>query len=147
MATTRERSRFLTASVIVYLPVSPILVRTVVYLACVLAIVACIAIGLGTWYGRGASAESGTISEVKETTIKPSPSDDTDFSVGTAPWENLHLPCYTVPRHYELTLYPDFYGQSSTFYGNVTIEIDVKQATYHLLVHIKDLTVNGMAHY
>lgn len=56
---------------------------------------------------------------------------------------NLHLPKYTVPIHYDLTLYPDFYGDNSEFYGNVTIEIDVKQATQYLMVHIKYLDCKG----
>ena len=46
--------------------------------------------------------------------------------------------------HYDLTLYPNFYGDAAEFYGNVTIEIDVKQATRYLLVHIKRLNTKGM---
>lgn len=92
----------------------------------------CTVVGIACWFGKPNTNEHST-----NTTTKP-------FLPGTAPWENLYLPSYTVPKHYDLTLHPDFYEDNAKFYGNVTIEIDVKQATWHLLVHIKKLDVEGM---
>lgn len=106
---------------------------------CVFFVITCVVIGLGCWYGRGAQIE-----ECSQDSGHASAHDDQeDFLPDTAPWENLRLPSYTVPVHYDLRLYPDFYGENAEFYGNVTIEIDIKQATRYLLVHIKKLNVKG----
>lgn len=109
----------------------------------------CSVVGIACWFGRGptvasADADGSNAGGVKEITTSTPASPVTDFLPETAPWLNLHLPSYTVPRHYDLTLYPDFYGSNEMFYGNVTIEIDIKQATWYLLVHIKELQVQGV---
>lgn len=101
---------------------------------CLVAVVVCVVIGVSTWYGRGALVPPADKSSVVE---------PRDFLPGTEPWKNLHLPSYTIPRHYDLTLYPDFYGSNDQFYGNITMEIDIKQATYYLLVHYKYLNMKG----
>lgn len=109
--------------------------RTKLIVLCVSGAVICSVVGIACWFGRVPGSTSSNASK--------STQNREDFLPGTAPWLNLHLPAYTVPRHYDLVLYPDFYGTNSVFYGNVTIEIDIKQATWYLLVHIKDLNVKG----
>ncbi|KAF6020004.1 hypothetical protein EB796_021664 [Bugula neritina] len=107
--------------------------KTKLIVLCVSGAVICSVVGIACWFGRVPGSTSSNASK--------STQNREDFLPGTAPWLNLHLPAYTVPRHYDLVLYPDFYGTNSVFYGNVTIEIDIKQATWYLLVHIKDLNV------
>ncbi|XP_067944536.1 glutamyl aminopeptidase-like [Watersipora subatra] len=98
----------------------------------------CVGVGLGCWYGKPSGGTSNQSKQTEQTTSLV-PSDEDDFPPGTAPWLNLHLPSYTVPKHYDLTLYPNFYESNERFEGNVTIEIEVRQAAWHLLVHIKRL--------
>ena len=70
-------------------------------------------------------------------------SSTTDETTGnnTEPWKNLRLPRYIVPIHYDLTLYPDFYGNNGWFYGNETIEIEVRDDTKFLLIHYKYMSI------
>lgn len=107
-------------------------------------------VGIACWFGRGPPASdtsgvSGQSGTPVPTSPPPAPSSTTGtgFLPGTEPWLNLYLPKSTIPIHYDLTLYPDFYGDNAEFYGNVTIEIDVTQASRHLLVHIKRLDCKG----
>lgn len=107
-------------------------------------VVCCVAIGLGCWFGSGAAINTPVNQGSDAGQIKPpKPESEDDFLPGTAPWENLRLPLYTVPQHYDLTLYPDFYEENSWFYGNVTIEVDILQNTQHLMVHIKQMNCTG----
>ena len=57
------------------------------------------------------------------------------------PWRNLRLPNYIVPIHYDITLYPDFYDDHGWFYGNETVEIEVKQTTNVILIHTNFLNI------
>lgn len=59
----------------------------------------------------------------------------------TEPWKNLRLPRYIVPLHYDLTLYPDFYGDNGWFYGNVTVEIKINKDTDYVLIHFNYLNI------
>ena len=56
-------------------------------------------------------------------------------------WENLRLPSYIVPIHYDITLYPDFYESNGWFYGNETVEIDIQQTTNVILIHTNFLNI------
>ena len=116
---------------------------------CIAGAIAIAVVGVACWYGRGNSTQAASSDGTGDT---GNPSGQAggrsdDFLPGTAPWTNLYLPKYTIPIHYDLTLYPDFYGDHAEFYGNVTIEIDVKQATQYLLVHIKYLNCKGKWYY
>ncbi|XP_076074224.1 glutamyl aminopeptidase-like [Mytilus galloprovincialis] len=66
------------------------------------------------------------------TTVVPTPV--TTLSL-TEPWKNLRLSRDVLPIHYDITLYPDFYGNQSSFYGNETIEIMVHRTTSYILIH------------
>ena len=57
------------------------------------------------------------------------------------PWKELRLPRTVIPVHYEITLYPDFYDNNAWFYGNETVEIDVRQPTRHVMIHVNYLNI------
>ena len=59
------------------------------------------------------------------------------------PWKELRLPRSVIPMHYEITLYPDFYGNNAWFYGNETVNIDIIEATRHIMIHINYLNITG----
>jgi len=62
------------------------------------------------------------------------------------PWLSTRLPRHTVPLHYDLTLFPDFYHphqNDARFYGNVSILINVtRNPTRYLVVHANRLTIH-----
>jgi hypothetical protein len=56
------------------------------------------------------------------------------------PWEqDYRLPADTDPIHYDIFLHPDL--NNSTFTGRVTIQINVKNPRYFLLVNTKHLDI------
>ncbi|XP_064627887.1 glutamyl aminopeptidase-like [Lineus longissimus] len=58
------------------------------------------------------------------------------------PWKELRLPRHILPKHYDLTLHPDFYDKySTTFSGSVTIDLEITKDAPVILIHIKDLTI------
>ena len=57
------------------------------------------------------------------------------------PWKDLRLPRSVIPVHYDIMLYPDFYGDNAWFYGNETIEIDIREPANHILVHVNYLNI------
>ena len=79
--------------------------------------------------------EQTTVSPGKTTTKEPDTFED-------GPWKTLRLPIDKYyPVHYELTLFPDFYGNEDTFYGNVSIEIELMQNTNIIMVHVLYLDI------
>ncbi|CAH1784451.1 unnamed protein product [Owenia fusiformis] len=56
-------------------------------------------------------------------------------------WCNMRLPDYLVPIHYNLTQFPHFEHNESSFDGNVSVSIQVKQDTKILLIHINYLEI------
>lgn len=59
----------------------------------------------------------------------------------TEPWKNLRLPHHVKPIHYDITLYPDFYENNGWFYGNETVELEVKQPARYILIHANFLNI------
>ena len=57
------------------------------------------------------------------------------------PWQNPFLPNYTIPVHYNLSFYPDFYFNGSTFTGTADIVINITKNTPHLIVHYKQMNI------
>ncbi|XP_013411098.1 glutamyl aminopeptidase [Lingula anatina] len=108
-------------------------------------------VGLLTWYLRDCASE--VASPVQEArTGSPAVPHSTDRTTGAStaspwpssePWRNLRLPPHIIPTHYDITLYPDFYGNHSTFYGNVSVELNITEETRHILIHIKYLDVTA----
>ena len=82
-------------------------------------------------------SESGTkpTEAVPETTKSPTTISETE------PWKNLRLPTSVVPVHYDITLYPNFYGDNGWFYGNETVELSIKQSTKYILIHANFLNI------
>ena len=86
---------------------------------------------------------SGTQSSTGSTTETTSPPGTTPDSFEDGPWKILRLPRTVLPVHYDIILYPDFYGDSAWFYGNETIEIDINGETKHILIHINFLNITN----
>ena len=86
---------------------------------------------------------SGTQSSSGSTTETTSPPGTTPDSFEDGPWKILRLPRTVLPVHYDIILYPDFYGDSAWFYGNETIEIDISGETKHILIHINFLNITN----
>lgn len=86
--------------------------------------------GLGQGSPIVGDGETTTVSGQSTTVI---PADE--------PWRNLRLPNYIVPIHYDITLYPDFYDDHGWFYGNETVEIEIKQTTNVILIHTNFLNI------
>lgn len=59
------------------------------------------------------------------------------------PWLDHRLPWYTLPLHYDLRLFPDFYDNHTHFYGNVTVVINITKDTHHLLLHHKKMNITS----
>ena len=57
------------------------------------------------------------------------------------PWQDPFLPTYTIPVHYNLSFYPDFYFNGSTFAGTADIVINITKNTPFLIVHCKLLNI------
>ena len=57
------------------------------------------------------------------------------------PWQDPFLSTYTIPVHYNLSFYPDFYFNGSTFAGTADIVINITKDTPFLIVHYKKLNI------
>lgn len=87
---------------------------------------------------RGGSTEAQPPT-ITTTTRAPTPEE-----IAAKPWLSLRLPDYQVPLHYDIALYPDFYDDHGTFYGNETVDVEVKQKTKFLLIHVYRLTIHDV---
>ncbi|XP_064595580.1 glutamyl aminopeptidase-like [Liolophura sinensis] len=76
----------------------------------------------------------------RESTTEATPSSSTGPIPGK-PWTYLRLPTFIRPLHYDLTLYPDFYEDHGWFYGNETIEIEIRQDTRFILIHYNQMNM------
>ena len=77
----------------------------------------------------GATAKPGN---TDPTTKRPY----TQQEIQESPWLSLRMLRDVLPVHYDITIYPDFYGDHGTFYGNETIELSVQRPTRHILIHV-----------
>ncbi|KAL8604515.1 hypothetical protein ACOMHN_015799 [Nucella lapillus] len=131
--------------------------KRLIYILAFLFIAIPIIVGVVVWHltdkanhstgdgdGRRSSQQTGdgggrtTLPDSTPTTHTPSPEE-----IAAKPWLSLRLPSYQTPIHYDITLYPDFYDDHGTFYGNETVEIAISKATKFLLVHTYKLTVEA----
>ena len=60
-------------------------------------------------------------------------------TVGPEPWYQVRLPDNVLPVHYDLYLHPNL--TTDTFQGNVSILVEVTEATQYVLVHINEMTI------
>ena len=58
------------------------------------------------------------------------------------PWQDPFLPNYTIPVHYNLSFYPDFYFNGSTFNGTADVVINITQNTPYIIVHYKQMNIS-----
>lgn len=129
--------------------------RRIIYFLVFLAIVLPVITGILVWQllpkcddsndsngeKSGANANTGN----QQTTVRPTPESTTAADLfEDGPWKTLRLPTDKYfPIHYQLTLFPDFYDNEETFYGNVSIEIDVIQKTSIIMVHVLYLNISS----
>ena len=59
------------------------------------------------------------------------------------PWQDGFLPEHTIPLHYNLSLFPDFYYDGNTYTGKVDIDILVTKATQYLILHYKMMNITS----
>lgn len=104
--------------------------------------------GVLGWYFTDSSCKDAAADGNQEavTASKPTYSMVPTTSVQTTldpaePWKNLRLPSHIVPIHYDITLYPNFYEDNGWFYGNETVELDIKQSTRYILIHANFLNI------
>ncbi|MBN3288041.1 AMPE aminopeptidase, partial [Polyodon spathula] len=114
-----------------------------VAIICAVVVVAAIAVGLGVGLSK---SESSKAPEEPSSTPKPTSSPDPPVDRGpcipsnnNGAWNNFRLPDYVIPVHYELELKPDL--DNDIYIGSTTITINIKQATKHLWLHIRETFV------
>lgn len=56
--------------------------------------------------------------------------------------EAVRLPRDVMPIHYDITMYPDFYGDGKRFYGNETIELEVRKPTRFVKLNVHSTYIN-----
>lgn len=126
--------------------------KRICYVLTFLAIVLPVVTGVVVWHLTQSSCESSdggsgadggsqdsqvggtTCPTVPAVTSPPAEATTTVISEDE-PWKNLRLPKYVIPIHYDITLYPNFYGDNGWFYGNETAELNVTQPTKVILIH------------
>lgn len=69
-------------------------------------------------------------------TSSPASTTPTPEEVASKPWLGLRLPTSQTPLHYDIVLYPDFYDDHSTFYGNETVDVEIARDTRYVLIHV-----------
>lgn len=94
----------------------------------------------GTQAGQVGGTTSGCPTQPEMTTV-PATEQTTQVVSDDEPWKNLRLPKYVIPIHYDITLYPDFYGDHGWFYGNETAELNVTKATKVFLIHTNYMNI------
>ncbi|KAK7003237.1 hypothetical protein BgiMline_004674 [Biomphalaria glabrata] len=66
----------------------------------------------------------------------------TQEELKSQPWLSLRLSPQVVPVHYNITLFPDFYGDHDSFSGNETIEVNITTPTRHIIFHMASNYMN-----
>ncbi|KAK3089030.1 hypothetical protein FSP39_000261 [Pinctada imbricata] len=125
--------------------------KRVVYACVILMLALPVLVGVLVWYftkndcdaklnnnppSAAAAANTGGKLSTKlpeVTTRKPSADE---------PWLYPRLTRDVLPSHYDITLYPNFYGDNGVFEGNETVELDVKKDTRFVLIHINFLDIS-----
>ena len=122
--------------------------KRVLHVLVFLVIVLPVVVGVVVWYitENACSDTSGNVSGTQapsvDGTTTPRPTAVTSApSIVEEPWKNLRLSGDVIPIHYDITLYPDFYGDHGWFYGNETAELEVKRPTKHILIHTNYMNV------
>ncbi|GFR93964.1 protease m1 zinc metalloprotease [Elysia marginata] len=88
--------------------------------------------------GKGIKVDGGDSRSEQPSTERP----PTEEELREKPWLSLRMPRDVLPVHYDITMYPDFYGSGTQFYGNETIELEVRKSTRFVLIHIHSTYVN-----
>ncbi|XP_041118439.1 glutamyl aminopeptidase-like [Polyodon spathula] len=114
-----------------------------VAIICAVVVVAALAVGLGVGLSK---SEASKAPEEPPSTPKPTSGPDRPVDRGPCTssnsdgvWNNFRLPDYVIPVHYDLELAPNL--DNDIYIGSTTITINIKQATKHLWLHIRETFV------
>ncbi|XP_060595216.1 glutamyl aminopeptidase-like [Ruditapes philippinarum] len=103
--------------------------------------------GVVVWYLTDSACDPSSdgdnqpVSGTKSTESVPTTTKSPTSISESEPWKNLRLPATVVPVHYDITLYPNFYGDNGWFYGNETVELNITESTTHILIHANFLNI------
>ena len=128
------------------------------YFLVLLVIVLPVATGVVVWHltqsacdkGAGSNPDGGNeASQIDGSTAcptmpgasTPTTNPTTTEASESEPWKDLRLPHNVMPIHYDITLYPDFYGDHGWFYGNETAELNVLTPTKVILIHANTMNI------
>ena len=124
------------------------------YFLVVLVIVLPVVVGVLVWHFTKAACSDKVTENGPSDTLPASGDEDTKTSTqevptqttqkvdpDTEPWKTLRLPSHIKPLHYDITLYPDFYGSNGWFYGNETVELNITSHTRIILIHANFLNI------
>lgn len=120
--------------------------KRILYMLVALLVVLLVLTGLLIWKFTQKCDEDHSNTAHLEMTTQPTdqpstPAWTTAVPFEDGPWKDLRLPRSVIPVHYDIMLYPDFYGDKGWFYGNETIEIDIREPANHILVHVNYLNI------
>ncbi|MGH0177238.1 UNVERIFIED_CONTAM: hypothetical protein FKN15_074914 [Acipenser sinensis] len=117
-----------------------------VAIICAVVVVAALAVGLGVGLSK---SESSKAPEELPSTPKPTSGPEPPVDRGPCTpsnragvWNNFRLPDYVIPVHYDLELVPNL--NNDIYTGSTTISINIKQATKHLWLHIRETFVTAI---
>ncbi|RUS89810.1 hypothetical protein EGW08_002422 [Elysia chlorotica] len=88
--------------------------------------------------GGGIGGDAGDSGSGGSSTQQPL----TEEELREKPWLSLRMSRDVMPIHYDITMFPDFYGNGTLFYGNETVELEVRRSTRFILIHIHSTYVN-----
>ncbi|RXM99098.1 Glutamyl aminopeptidase [Acipenser ruthenus] len=117
-----------------------------VAIICAVVVVATLAVGLGVGLSKSESSKAP-----EEPPSTPKPTSGLEPPVDRGPctpsnragaWNNFRLPDYVIPVHYDLELAPNL--DTDIYTGSTTISINIKQATKHLWLHIRETFVTAI---
>uniref|UniRef100_A0A0B7BBW7 Aminopeptidase n=1 Tax=Arion vulgaris TaxID=1028688 RepID=A0A0B7BBW7_9EUPU len=121
----------------------PLVIITLVFIVIV------VIVGAVTWKitKDAYNAPQSLVSEITTTTDKPNSTVEKEpiysqEEIRAKPWLSLRMLRDVLPVHYNITMYPDFYGDHGEFYGNETIEVQVNKPTRYFLVHVHNNFLN-----
>ncbi|BFZ03563.1 hypothetical protein BsWGS_06602 [Bradybaena similaris] len=123
----------------------PLIIVTVVFIIIV------IIVGVVTWkITKDAFENQPHVAEVTQTEaprLTPATASTQDITpspqeIQAKPWLSLRMLRHVLPVHYDIVMYPDFYGDHGDFYGNETIELQVLEPTRYFLVHVHTTYLN-----
>ncbi len=113
--------------------------RAVILVIVVVAVI--VAVGLiAALINRGGCSDPD-LAKDGEKAAKGSSTKEPEDPGEPGPWQNPFLPNHTIPVHYNLSFYPDFYYDGHTFTGTADIVLNITEPTQYIIVHYKMMDI------